>query len=212
MAVTEAVDQAGAVRERVATQSYTTLNRLWRDEGGTRPLSQCTGRMARPSHTDSCAGSRVVRLGSHATLWNHLSSHRGVATGGRGNHRGSICRVLVETALIGSHPVQTDLRPVSRYSVAVGVRVRKPQPSSPGRQGHAFAGLELEGSVATPFGLEELAYRHGAGANVAARRPVDVEPVAEDLRGDLVGVQLFLGSADDGIPCRRRFDRRSGPR
>ena len=54
---------------------------------------------------------RVVRVGTHAlqaksqtTLWTRLSQHRGSRAGrrpGGGNHRGSIFRLLVGTALIG---------------------------------------------------------------------------------------------------------------
>ena len=51
-------------------------------------------------------GQRVVRVGTHAltsksrtTLWNRLSQHRGHADGSRGNHRGSIFRLLVGVAL-----------------------------------------------------------------------------------------------------------------
>jgi hypothetical protein len=49
---------------------------------------------------------RVVRVGTHAvstgsktTLWNRLSTHRGTRSGG-GNHRGSIFRLWVGTALL----------------------------------------------------------------------------------------------------------------
>ena len=54
---------------------------------------------------------RVVRVGTHAvsdgsqtTLWNRLSQHRGRLAGahaGGGNHRGSIFRLHVGTALLG---------------------------------------------------------------------------------------------------------------
>jgi len=50
---------------------------------------------------------RVVRVGTHAvsegsrtTLWNRLSQHRGRLRGGGGNHRGSIFRLHVGTALL----------------------------------------------------------------------------------------------------------------
>lgn len=50
---------------------------------------------------------RVVRVGTHAvsagsqtTLWNRLSQHRGRLRGGGGNHRGSIFRRHVGTALL----------------------------------------------------------------------------------------------------------------
>jgi hypothetical protein len=50
----------------------------------------------------------VVRVGTHAlkeggstTLWGCLSAHRGQLRSGGGNHRGSIFRLIVGTALIG---------------------------------------------------------------------------------------------------------------
>ena len=61
--------------------------------------------------THNCAEPRVVRVGTHAlisgsrtTLWNRLSNHRGVAASGLGNHRGSIFRLLVGTALMTRQP------------------------------------------------------------------------------------------------------------
>ncbi len=102
---------------------YTILSRLSQGVGGPRLLAQCTGRMDWPRRgvyfflepnevrTDSGSGPRVVRVGTHAlmsksstTLWNRLSSHRGVATSGRGNHRGSIFRLLVGTAIMARDP------------------------------------------------------------------------------------------------------------
>ena len=57
--------------------------------------------------TDTGAGRRIVRVGTHAlkagartSLWTRLSQHRGRARSGGGNHRGSIFRLLVGTALI----------------------------------------------------------------------------------------------------------------
>lgn len=104
-------------------QFYTTLERLSEGVGGPRLLAQCTGRMDWPRRgvyffmepnevrTDSGTGPRVVRVGTHAltsksstTLWNRLSSHRGVARSGRGNHRGSIFRLLVGTAIMRRDP------------------------------------------------------------------------------------------------------------
>ncbi len=57
--------------------------------------------------TDTGPGPRVIRVGTHAlkdgsrtTLWNRLSQHKGTAKTGGGNHRGSIFRLIVGTALI----------------------------------------------------------------------------------------------------------------
>lgn len=90
-------------------------------------LSGCTGRMIWPQRgvyffmedgelrSDSGAGSRIVRVGTHGlkansktTLWTRLSQHRGTPTTYAGNHRGSIFRLLVGTAMLArdgvSHP------------------------------------------------------------------------------------------------------------
>lgn len=56
---------------------------------------------------------RVVRVGTHAvskgssrTLWNRLSAHRGTLKDGGGNHRGSIFRRHVGSAMIARDRVQ----------------------------------------------------------------------------------------------------------
>ena len=86
--------------------------------GGMRRLSACTGRLEWPDRgvyfffesgeqrTESGSGPRVVRVGTHALragsrtkLLNRLSQHRGSARSGRGNHRGSIFRLLIGEAL-----------------------------------------------------------------------------------------------------------------
>ena len=95
------------------------LANLERKIGVPRRLSNCDGRMSWPSRgvyffrepgedrTDTGTGRRIVRVGSHALktgagtrLWTRLSQHRGRARSGGGNHRGSIFRLLVGTALI----------------------------------------------------------------------------------------------------------------
>ena len=98
---------------------YRLLTTLEERLGGARRLADCTGRMPWPKRgvyffcepgeirTDSGAGPRVVRVGTHAlkagsgtTLWNRLSQHRGQVRTGGGNHRGSVFRLVVGTALI----------------------------------------------------------------------------------------------------------------
>lgn len=98
---------------------YNLLHYLGSVEDGPRTLSQCTGRMNWPQRgvyffqeLGECREAkgdelRVVRVGTHAlkrssgtSLWNRLSQHRGRATSKGGNHRGSIFRLLVGTALI----------------------------------------------------------------------------------------------------------------
>jgi len=57
--------------------------------------------------SDTGAGPRIVRVGTHALttgsktrLWTRLSQHRGQVQSGGGNHRGSIFRLIIGTALI----------------------------------------------------------------------------------------------------------------
>lgn len=87
-----------------------------------RLLSNCSGRLQWPrrgvyfffedgeSRSDSGIGPRVVRIRTHAltessktTLWKRLSQHRDQERSGGGNHRGSIFRLIVGTALIARH-------------------------------------------------------------------------------------------------------------
>ena len=86
---------------------------------GPQTLANCSGRMDWPirgvyffyeageERRESGSGPRVVRIGTHAlkagsgtTLWNRLAQHRGLTNSGGGNHRGSIFRLLVGTALM----------------------------------------------------------------------------------------------------------------
>ena len=103
---------------------YEIINSLSEKIGGPRILADCTGRMGWPergvyffqehgeTRSDSGTGPRIVRVGTHAlksgsrtTLWNRLSQHRGPAKTGAGNHRGSIFRLLVGTALSATNGV-----------------------------------------------------------------------------------------------------------
>ena len=98
---------------------YDVIVRLEKRIGGARTLSTCGGRMSWPNRgiyffrehgenrSDTGSGPRIVRVGTHAlksgsgtTLWNRLSQHKGQASSGGGNHRGSIFRLLVGTSLI----------------------------------------------------------------------------------------------------------------
>ena len=102
---------------------YLILDRLSDQVGGVRRLRDCDGRMVWPdrgvyfffedgeSRTDSGIGGRVVRVGTHAliersrtTLWHRLSQHRGVRRSGGGDHRGSVFRQHVGTALSSKGP------------------------------------------------------------------------------------------------------------
>lgn len=87
--------------------------------GGKRTLENCGGRMNWPqrgvyfffengeSRNQSGIGPRIVRVGTHAitehshtTLWHRLKQHKGNDKGGGGNHRGSIFRSHVGSALL----------------------------------------------------------------------------------------------------------------
>ena len=97
---------------------YALLDSLDAKLGSKRTLAVCNGRMNWPTRGvyfffepgeerhDSGGASRVVRVGTHAlttksrtTLWNRLSQHKGVGKTGGGNHRGSIFRLIVGSAL-----------------------------------------------------------------------------------------------------------------
>jgi hypothetical protein len=98
---------------------YVLLDALERKLGGARKLADCTGNINWPQRgvyffreeseqrSDTGTGPRVVRVGTHAlkiggraNLWNRLSGHRGHIRSGGGNHRGSIFRDIVGTALM----------------------------------------------------------------------------------------------------------------
>jgi len=101
-------------------QFYQILRILDGKIGGKRSLSNCSANMNWPergmyfffekSEHRKNKDMRVVRVGTHAlkrgsctTLWDRLRQHRGNINGnhpGGGNHRGSIFRLHVGTALI----------------------------------------------------------------------------------------------------------------
>jgi hypothetical protein len=98
---------------------YSILDTLEQKIGGARRLADCSGRIAWPSkgvyffrepgelRSDSGNGPRIVRVGTHALrtgssarLWTRLSQHKGQEKSGGGNHRGSLFRLIVGSALI----------------------------------------------------------------------------------------------------------------
>ena len=109
---------------------YQLLEVLEEKCGGMRRLCEATGRSGWPTRgvyfffeegeVRSRNGRlRVVRVGTHAlrpsrsTLWGRLSQHRGSVGGslpGGGNHRGSIFRLHVGTALLASGARSPQLR------------------------------------------------------------------------------------------------------
>jgi hypothetical protein len=101
---------------------YQILAQLEERTGGTRKLSFCSARSVWPkqgvyfffeqgeARSGSGTGLRVVRVGTHAvasgskaTLWSRLRTHRGTTNLG-GNHRGSVFRLLVGSALAAKDP------------------------------------------------------------------------------------------------------------
>jgi len=97
---------------------YSILDELEKRIGGARTFGDCRGRMNWPARgvyffreagetrSDTGKGPRIVRVGTHAlktggstTIWGRLSTHRGQMRSGGGNHRGSIFRLIVGTAL-----------------------------------------------------------------------------------------------------------------
>jgi hypothetical protein len=98
---------------------YGLLGSLVERVGGARTLAACSGRLGWPRRgvyffmedgevrSDSGTGPRIVRVGTHALtkgsgtkLWSRLSQHRGQTKSGGGNHRGSIFRLIVGTAIM----------------------------------------------------------------------------------------------------------------
>lgn len=97
---------------------YSAIERLQNSLGGTRTLGSSSGRLKWPrrgvyffmqdgeTRSETGSGLRIVRVGTHALkqgsatkLWTRLSQHRGFVHSGGGNHRGSIFRLIVGTAL-----------------------------------------------------------------------------------------------------------------
>jgi len=108
-------------RSGLVDRSYEILRDLEDRLGGCRRLSECDGKMDWPKRgvyfffeigeeRTTGRGLRVVRVGTHAlkrgsrpTLWDRLRAHRGTLKGrhaGGGNHRGSIFRLHVGTAIL----------------------------------------------------------------------------------------------------------------
>jgi len=97
---------------------YQLLDLLETKLDGKRTLANCDPSVVSPKRgvyfffepeeqrTESGGGPRVVRVGTHAltagsktSLWHRLSQHRGTSGSGGGNHRGSIFRLIVGSAM-----------------------------------------------------------------------------------------------------------------
>jgi len=98
---------------------YEILEELEQRSFGIHRLADCHAQLQWPQRgvyffmengeirKDSGSGPRIVRVGTHAlksgsksTLWRRLSQHKGQVRSHGGNHRGSIFRLVVGTALI----------------------------------------------------------------------------------------------------------------
>ncbi|WP_198037868.1 hypothetical protein [Rhodobacter xanthinilyticus] len=109
-------------------------------------------------------GARVVRVGTHAlkpgsktTLWTRLSQHRGALRSGGGNHRGSIFRLLVGSALIARDGLSCPTWDTQRSNASSPVRA---------------AEIELERLVSRTIGAMPVLWLS-----------VDDDPGAESERG-----------------------------
>ena len=111
-----------SARRDALDRFYALLGELERRCGGKRRLAECHGGMGWPQRgvyfffedgevREDGVSPRVVRVGTHAlrpsrtTLWGRLSQHKGSRGGsmpGGGNHRGSIFRLHVGSALLAS--------------------------------------------------------------------------------------------------------------
>ena len=100
---------------------YRVMKRLWIAQEGGRRIADCSGHLVWPERgvyfvieAEPAVGSRhiprIVRVGTHAvslgsraSLWHRVSTHRGTGQGG-GSHRSSIFRSHVGRALINREP------------------------------------------------------------------------------------------------------------
>jgi hypothetical protein len=121
---------------------YSLLNALELRNGGCRMLSNCSGRIGWPkrgvyffyehgeNRTDTGIGLRVVRIGTttgaKSTLWKRLRGHKGTEKTGGGNHRGSVFRLLVGTALIKKNGFVSDLWGINKSASAEITKSEKP--------------------------------------------------------------------------------------
>ncbi|RVH60065.1 hypothetical protein CN213_06050 [Sinorhizobium meliloti] len=181
---------------------YALLNRLERALGGKRALDNMGTARSWPRRgiyffyepgehrTDTGAGPRLVRIGTHAlgvgaqsTLHQRLRQHGGRSAGG-GNHRGSIFRLLVGEALLTRGACPT--------CASWGVK---------GDIGKAAAILEKTRSeLSESESPVELAVSAYLRAMPFLWLPVDDEPGPESLRGVIERNTIALVSNFDRSP------------
>lgn len=128
-------------REEHIRRFYESLKELESRQGATRTLSESASRNCPQrgvyfffepgeQRSGSGDGARVVRVGTHALkpgsntkLWTRLSQHRGALRSGGGNHRGSIFRLLVGSALIARDRLSCPTWDTLRSNAPSSVRV-----------------------------------------------------------------------------------------
>lgn len=181
---------------------YSILSRLEERLGGAQTLDDCFGRGRWPNRgvyfffeqgeqrSDTGLGLRVVRSGTHALvsgsgtrLWTRLSQHRGQVRSGGGNHRGSIFRLIVGTALIqrGGHECDTwgnrnsAPRDVRERELALECAVSKVIRAMP----FLWLGIEDE---AGPQSLRRYVERNAIGLLSNYQRPL-LDPPSETWLG-----------------------------
>ena len=121
---------------------YDILKELEDRLGGKRQLQNCNGRMNWPKRgvyfffekgeiRKRTSEPRVVRIGTHAlklksksTLWSRLRQHRGYADQ-RGNHRGSVFRYHIGTAIINKEKLQDKFPDWKKRSASREVRQKE---------------------------------------------------------------------------------------
>jgi hypothetical protein len=109
-------------------QFYEMMKQLEKNVGGKRRLNNCHGTMDWPKQgvyflfeqgeTRANGDMRVIRVGTHAVshnskthLWTRLRTHRGSLSGkygGGGNHRASVFRKLVGSAIVHKEHLHCD--------------------------------------------------------------------------------------------------------
>jgi len=175
---------------------YGELARLDDKVGGRRQLSLCDGRMRWPKRgvyfffeegefREDGITPRVVRVGTHAlrpsssTLWKRLSAHKGSPGGslpGGGNHRGSIFRLHVGTALLAAAEWSSEVQSTWGHGSTAPRAVR-----------------EAEYSL-------EMAVTHKIGMMPFLWVNVDDEPHRESARGVIESGTIALLSNFDREP------------
>jgi hypothetical protein len=169
--------------------------------GGKRTLAEAHGRMKWPrrgvyfffepseARTTSGHGLRVVRVGTHglkagskSTLWKRLRQHRGTLSGkyaGGGNHRGSVFRLHVGTALINRDNWSTDIAGQWSVGSTAKAAVRRKELSleqavSQHIRSMPFLWVEIDDTPG-PESLRGYIERNAIGllSNWDAKRPID---------------------------------------